>query len=61
MHPSAYTLSVDLAGPMKLRGLRQFKYLMVACYRFPRIPLTARHDPAEEERVEAQPDDGEDW
>ncbi|CAE7432980.1 GIP [Symbiodinium microadriaticum] len=61
-HPSAYSLAVDLAGPFRKVGVGGYKYLMVGCYRFPKlagIPVTKDSEPPEAAVV--PPDDEEDW
>ena len=37
-HPSAYSLVVDTAGPFRNVGAGGFKYVMVGCFRFPKLP-----------------------
>ena len=39
-HPTAYSLSIDTAGPFRAKGRAGHNYLLVACYRFPRLPGT---------------------
>ena len=61
-HPSAYSLAVDLAGPFRKDGAGGYKYLMVGCYRFPKlegVPTTKEGEdlPA----PKSAPDDGADW
>ena len=61
-HPTAYSLAVDLAGPFRVTGAGGYKYLMVGCYRFPKLPGIA--DVAVEDKEEAAgpvPEDGKDW
>ena len=64
-HPTAYSLSIDTAGPFRTKGLDGHKYLLVACYRFPRLPGTKPEDPRETfpEKEGAIPEaaDGGDW
>ena len=38
VHPSAYCLSIDTAGPFRNVGNGGYKYLLVGCYRHPRLP-----------------------
>ena len=55
--PSAYTLSLDICGPMRTRGESQegkkFRYLLVGAYSHPRLDLPKDHKmpPVEEEDV----------
>eukprot|EP00439_Symbiodinium_sp_Y106_P065383 s244_g10.t1 len=64
-HPSAYVLSIDTAGPFRHKAMGGYKYLLVACYRFPQLPgvkgedETSKGDAAEE--PVAAPEDGGDW
>ena len=37
-HPSAYCLSIDTAGPFRNPGTGGYKYLLVGCYRHPKLP-----------------------
>ncbi|CAE7778026.1 unnamed protein product [Symbiodinium sp. CCMP2592] len=64
-HPSAYCLSIDTAGPFRNTGAGGYKYLLVGCYRHPKLPGTKpEEEPVEfpkPEEVEPRPDDGEDW
>ena len=64
-HPTAYSLSIDTAGPFRTKGLDGHKYWLVACYRFPRLPGTKPEDPRETfpEKEGAIPEaaDGGDW
>ena len=63
-HPTAYSLSIDTAGPFRTKGPVGHQYLLVACYRFPKLPGTKTEDkkaePLAEEKV-VVPEDGEDW
>ncbi|CAE7357932.1 GIP, partial [Symbiodinium sp. KB8] len=61
-HPTAYSMAVDLAGPFRNPGVGGYKYLMVGCYRFPRLaglPKVEEHK--EPEAPAVLPGDGEDW
>ena len=60
-HPSAYSLAVDLAGPFRSVGAGGYKYLMVGCYRFPRLSGGAKAEEEGEKVSAAAPDDGGDW
>ena len=64
-HPSAYCLSIDTAGPFRNMGIGGHKYLLVGCYRHPKLPGTKPEEeaPKVSSVVEAAPgpDDGEDW
>ena len=61
-HPSAYVLSIDTAGPFRATGTDGARYLLVGCFRFPKIPETG--DP-EQSGVQPgdvdKPDDEGDW
>ena len=61
-HPSAYSLAADLVGPFRVTGAGGYKYLMVRCYRFPK--LSGITDVAVEDKEEVAvpvPEDGKDW
>ena len=63
-HPSAYCLSLDTAGPFRNVGAGGYKYLLVGCYRHPKLLGTKPEEelkvvPAED--VKPRPDDGDDW
>ena len=61
-HPSAYSLAVDLAGPFRVTGAGGYKYLMVGCYRFPKLPGIMDVAGEDKEEVAAPvPEDGKDW
>ncbi|CAE7275724.1 GIP, partial [Symbiodinium microadriaticum] len=64
-HPAAYVLSIDTAGPFRTKGVGGYKYLMVACYRLPRLTGTKSETDSleqEESAVELKaPEDGGDW
>ena len=61
-HPSAYSLAVDLAGPFRKDGAGGYKYLMVGCYRFPKLEgVKAEKGMDEAKSLGPTPDDGEDW
>ena len=62
-HPSAYSLAVDTAGPFRSMGAGGFKYLLVGCYRFPKLPGIGDHQHLEAEEGDPgrAPDDGGDW
>ena len=64
-YPTAYSLSIDTAGPFRAKSPVGHKYLLVACYRFPRLPGTKVDDvisgSGEEEEHGAEPARGEDW
>ena len=64
-HPAAYVLSIDTAGPFRTKGVGGYKYLMVACYRLPRLAgMKSETDSLEqaESAVEPRaPEDGDDW
>ena len=63
-HPSAYSLAVDTAGPFRCLGEGGYKYLMVGCYRFPKLAGIGEKKELVEvpgEAKERVPDDGEDW
>ena len=61
-HPTAYSMAVDLAGPFRNPGVGGYKYLMVGCYRFPRLPgLPKTEEHKEVEAPAVLPGDGEDW
>ena len=64
-HPSAYVLSIDTAGPFRHKALGGYKYLLVACYRFPQLPGTKEEaegpDEAKVDKPLAAPEDGGDW
>ena len=64
-HPSAYCLSIDTAGPFRSPGVGGYKYLLVGCYRHPKLPGT---NPEPEEGADVRggevvpcPEDGGDW
>ena len=64
-HPTAYSLSIDTAGPFRTTGRAGHKYLLVACYRFPKLPGTKVDDetkkfPGEGESIPKMAN-GEDW
>ncbi|CAE7211932.1 GIP, partial [Symbiodinium necroappetens] len=59
--PSAYTLSLDICGPMRTRGESQegkkFRYLLVGAYSHPRLDLPKDHKmPAVEEEYDIEPE-----
>ena len=61
--PSAYTLSMDICGPMRTRGEspngKKFRYLLVGAYSHPKLDLPKDHalPPVEEEdEIEAEMD-----
>ncbi|CAE7806981.1 unnamed protein product [Symbiodinium sp. CCMP2592] len=64
-HPSAYCLSIDTAGPFRNVGAGGYKYLLVGCYRHPKLlGTTPEEEPAKgpsAAEVVPRPDDGEDW
>ena len=61
-HPTAYSMAVDLAGPFRNPGVGGYKYLMVGCYRFPRLPGLPKTEECKEPGPSAAlPGDGEDW
>ncbi|CAE7397602.1 GIP [Symbiodinium sp. CCMP2592] len=62
-HPSAYSLAVDAAGPFRVRGAGGYKYLMVGCYRFPKMAgIGEKKEPAVPDgEIAPGPDDGGDW
>ena len=64
-HPAAYVLSIDTAGPFRTKGVGGYKYLMVACYRLPRLAgMKSETDSLEQEESAVEPrapEDGDDW
>ena len=61
-YPTAYSMAVDLAGPFRNAGVGGYKYLMVGCYRFPRLPgLPNTEEHKEVEAPAVLPGDGGDW
>ena len=61
--PSAYTLSLDICGPVRTRGESQegkkFRYLLVGAYSHPRLDLPKDHKmPAVEEEYDIEPELG---
>ncbi|CAE7621651.1 unnamed protein product [Symbiodinium sp. CCMP2592] len=64
-HPSACCLSIDTAGPFRNVGAGGYKYLLVGCYRHPKLPGTKPEEesaePPKPEGVVPCPDDGDDW
>ena len=55
-------MAVDLAGPFRNPGVGGYKYLMVGCYRFPRLPGLPKTEECKEPGPSAAlPGDGEDW
>ena len=64
-HPAAYSLSIDTAGPFREKGAAGHRYLLVACYRFPKLPGTKEGEGREElgtdNKAPPRPADGEDW
>ncbi|CAE7478551.1 RE1, partial [Symbiodinium necroappetens] len=59
--PSAYTLSLDICGPMRTRGETQegkkFRYLLVGAYSHPKLDLPRDHKlPAVEEEDDIEPE-----
>ena len=61
-HPSAYSLAVDLAGPFRVTGAGGYKYLMVGCYRLPKLPGIVDVAVEDKEEVDVPvPEDGKDW
>ncbi|CAE7279098.1 GIP [Symbiodinium microadriaticum] len=64
-HPTPCTLSIDTAGPFRVKGNGGYHYLLVGCYRHPKLKGTQPEDekkplPRAEEAVPG-PDDGQDW
>ena len=64
-HPTPCTLSIDTAGPFRVKGNGGYRYLLVGCYRHPKLKGTHPEDekkplPRAEEAVPG-PDDGQDW
>eukprot|EP00439_Symbiodinium_sp_Y106_P067652 s1025_g11.t1 len=65
-HPSAYCLFIDTAGPFRNVGAGGYnKYLLVGCYRHPKLPGTNPEEElakaTEEADVLPRPDEGDDW
>ena len=60
-HPSAYSLAIDLAGPFRNVGAGGYKYLMVGCYRFPKLVGVTKAEEEAEKLPAKAPDDGDDW
>ncbi|OLQ09932.1 Copia protein [Symbiodinium microadriaticum] len=60
-HPSAYSLAIDLAGPFRNVGAGGYKYLMVGCYRFPKLIGGIKAEEEAEKLPTTAPEDGDDW
>ncbi|CAE7303293.1 GIP, partial [Symbiodinium sp. CCMP2456] len=64
-HPAAYALSIDTAGPFRTKGIGGYKYLLVGCYRLPRLAgMKSETDSLDAEGVGSEPkapEDGGDW
>ena len=69
VHPSQYTLSADVCGPLRMPGIdpegrskapKKFRYFLAVTYRFPRLHgIPQVLDPlAEVDLSQEEPDDG---
>ena len=69
VHPSQYTLSADVCGPLRMPGVdpegrskapKKFRYFLAVTYRFPRLHgIPQVFDPLEEvDLCQEEPDDG---
>eukprot|EP00439_Symbiodinium_sp_Y106_P066974 s337_g11.t1 len=64
-HPSACVLSIDTASLFRHNAMGSYKYLLVACYRFPQLRGMEGEDEASKgdaaEKSVAVPEDGGHW
>ena len=64
-HPSPCVLSVDTAGPFRAKGAGGYRYLLVGCYRHPKLEGTNPEDEKKPhvapEEILPRPDDDLDW
>ena len=64
-HPSPCVLSVDTAGPFRAKGAGGYRYLLVGCYRHPKLKGTNPEDEKKPhvapEEILPRPSDDLDW
>ena len=64
-YPSPCVLSIDTAGPFRAKGSGRYRYLLVGCYRHPKLAGTTPEDEKKplvsHDEIAPRPDDGLDW